>query len=98
MNMHVMAPIAQTGYGYVSMNIIKSLVKNNHNVSLTPIGGSIGAESQEEFELYKSCYEKLPDYDKSCLGIGLNTVVSTPIGTTCIGLFTLLFCITSLAH
>jgi len=69
MNMHVMAPIAQTGYGYVSINIIKSLVKNNHNLSLTPIGGSIGAESQEEFDMFKDCYGKLPDYDESVLKI-----------------------------
>lgn len=64
-----MAPIAQTGYGYVSINIIKALFKQSNKVSLTPIGGSIGAESQEEFEIFKRCYDSLPEYNEKVLKI-----------------------------
>lgn len=79
MNLNIMAPLAQTGYGYVSMNIIKSLYKQRHSISLTPIGGAIGAETEEEAEIFKACYQRLPEYDETVLKIWhqfdlLNTV------------------------
>lgn len=77
--MHIMAPLAQTGYGYVSINIIKSLYNIDKRISITPIGGAIGAENQEDADIFKECYQKQPSYTESVLKIWhqfdlLNTV------------------------
>lgn len=70
MNLHLMAPIGYTGYGYASLNIIKELYNKKDNIGLTPIGQP-SLESNEEATLVQACINQttfLP-YDASALKI-----------------------------
>lgn len=70
MNMYMMAPIGNTGYGYASLNILKSLISNNNEVGLSVIG-SPSVESQDEADIIKQCINSISriSYDSACLKI-----------------------------
>ena len=48
MNMHFMAPIGGTGYGYVALHLLKEL-SSNHGAALSLIGQP-NVENQEQAE------------------------------------------------
>jgi len=70
MNIYMMAPIGSTGYGYASLNILKSLVSNNNQVGLSIIGNP-SLESQEEADIIQQCINTISHipYDSACLKI-----------------------------
>jgi len=69
MNLHLMAPIGFTGYGYASYNLLASLVKEN-NVGLSIIGQP-NPENKEQAELINGATSltNLIPYDAPCLKI-----------------------------
>ena len=69
MNLHLMAPIGYTGYGYASLNILQSLIEEN-NVGLTPIGNP-NPETQAQADLLSHAVnlKDMIPYDAACLKI-----------------------------
>ena len=69
MNLHLMAPVGYTGYGYASMNILSNLIKDN-NVGLSIIGQP-NPDNKEQAELINLAINtsSLIPYDAPCLKI-----------------------------
>ena len=55
MNMHLMAPIGGTGYGYVGLNILKEL-DSNHDIGLSLIGHP-NVENQDQAKFVQRAME-----------------------------------------
>lgn len=68
-NINIISPINQLGYGIASLNIVKSLSRNN-NVALFPIR-PIQIVNQEDAEIIKQCINNSQKFDKnaSCIRI-----------------------------
>lgn len=70
--LNIMCPIGYTGYGYVGLNILRALYKNNHknNIGLYPIGQPhVDNENDASFiQHYMNHFLSLP-YDTACLKI-----------------------------
>jgi glycosyltransferase involved in cell wall biosynthesis len=70
MNINIFAPIGGTGYGNASYNIIKSLKRQNHTVSLVPIGRP-NIESEDQLKIIQECIDNQLrcSYDSPCVKI-----------------------------
>lgn len=70
MNLHYMAPLGYTGYGYTALNILKNLDKEGHTIGLTPIG-SPSVESEEDAVCLNKCINQVQflKYDDPCIKI-----------------------------
>jgi glycosyltransferase involved in cell wall biosynthesis len=68
MNVHMMCPINQTGYGYASSYICKTLEESGHNISLTPIG-QIQADNNDDIKIFQKQFQTLPGYDDPVIKI-----------------------------
>ena len=62
MNINISAVINNTGYGIVSSNIVKQLLKLNNNISLFPITG-ITVDNEEDYLIFKNILEKSKIFD-----------------------------------
>lgn len=69
MNLNIIAPVNQLGYGITSLNLIKALSKEN-NVSLFPIGQP-QVTSQEDAEIISQAIKnsKFTDFNAPCIRI-----------------------------
>ena len=69
MNLNVISPINQLGYGLTGLNIVKALSELEHDVSLFIIGR---AEASNEYAaMLRSCVNNagVPDFNAPCLRI-----------------------------
>ena len=69
MNLNVISPINQLGYGLTGLNIVKALSELEHDVSLFIIGR---AEASNEYaDMLRSCVNNagVPDFNAPCLRI-----------------------------
>jgi|TARA_B100000073_G_scaffold347886_1_gene363801 hypothetical protein len=69
MNLHLMAPVGYTGYGYASMNILQNLYED-HSVGLTTIGNP-NPENQDQSNIISQCNNltSMIPYDSPCIKI-----------------------------
>lgn len=81
MTINYYAPINQTGYGVASINILRNLIKLQHNISYFPIG-SPSVSSQEDYNLIKGLIENNIDFDPKapCVKIWHQFDLATRIG------------------
>lgn len=81
MNLHLMAPIGFTGYGYASYNMLSSLFEE-HNVALTTIGQP-NAENEEQAKLINASTNlvSMIPYDSPCLKIWHQFDLLTRVGS-----------------
>lgn len=63
-NINLMAPINKLGYGVVGLNILKSLIKNNINVTLFPIG-QFEITNKEDNEIIKNAIDNQKSFDRN---------------------------------
>lgn len=70
MNIHLMTPLGVTGYGYVGLNILNELVRNQHDVGLSIIGQP-NAENPEQIDAINQCLRSIHEipYDSPALKI-----------------------------
>jgi glycosyltransferase involved in cell wall biosynthesis len=70
-NINLNCPINSTGYGITSCNILKSLLKQDMNVSLFPIGTNIELNSEQDKLLIQQCLNNSNSFSYSapCLKI-----------------------------
>lgn len=70
MNLQLMCPIGYTGYGYASINLIKALNSQNHNMCLFPIGQP-SVEDESDASLIKHLINNFQSisYDSTCIKI-----------------------------
>jgi glycosyltransferase involved in cell wall biosynthesis len=70
MNINLYAPIGITGYGNVALNLLKQLVKQEHNICLTPIGNP-KVESESDLDLIHHAVGlgSNIDYNATCVKI-----------------------------
>lgn len=61
--LNMMCPIGGTGYGITSLNILKSLIANNVDISLFPIGNSMSANNDEEKTLVLNTVKRSETFD-----------------------------------
>jgi glycosyltransferase involved in cell wall biosynthesis len=79
---NINCPINGTGYGITSLNIVKSLVDLDVDLSLFPIGSKIEVNSQQDSVLIKSLLDKNQtfSYNAPCLKIWHQHDLSLKIG------------------
>jgi glycosyltransferase involved in cell wall biosynthesis len=63
MNLNMLAPINQLGYGVASLNILRELVLLGHDVALFPIGGAVYDVPVEDEEYVKKAQAYANFYD-----------------------------------
>lgn len=81
MNLHLMAPIGFTGYGYASYNLMNALYKE-HNIGLSIIGQP-NPENQAQADVISSCTNtaSLIPYNTPCLKIWHQFDLLTRVGS-----------------
>lgn len=70
MNLQLMSPIGQTGYGYAGLNLLLQLASDDNSIGLN-IMGNPNVESDEQMSIINRCvnYMDLIPYDATCLKI-----------------------------
>ena len=81
MKINYYAPINQTGYGVASINILRNLIKLQHDISYFPIG-SPSVSSQEDYDLIKGLMENNLAFDprSPCVKIWHQFDLATRVG------------------
>ena len=81
MNLNVISPINQLGYGIAGLNIVKSLSELEHEISLFIIGQA--EAGPEHTDMLKSCINKagVPDFSAPCIRIWHQHDMSQFVGT-----------------
>lgn len=81
-NLNLFCPINGTGYGITSLNILKSLVSDNTQVALFPIGNQIQLNSENDREFVEKSLENNVNYDPKapCLKIWHQHDLAAKIG------------------
>ena len=69
MNINIISPINQLGYGIAGLNIVKSLTKENH-ISLWTIGRP-EVTTDDDYKCVLSCTQnaQIPDFHAPCVRI-----------------------------
>lgn len=80
MNLNLIAPINQVSYGLVSLNIVKELAKQNHNVALWPLGQIIVEPSDGPIIERAIERNNMPDWSAPSLKIFHQFAMSESIG------------------
>ena len=81
-NINLNCPINSTGYGITSLNILKSLINHDVNISLFPIGNNLEFNTEDEKQLIKRCLDNSNNfnYTAPCLKIWHQHDLSAKIG------------------
>ena len=66
-NLNLNCAIGETGYGVVSLNILKALSKLDINISLFPMGTSYSVNSEEEKSIIHKLANNATNFDYNSL-------------------------------
>lgn len=80
MNINLMAPINQLGYGITGLNVLKALFNDGHDVSLSVIGNQPQVTNQKDADIVSKAAKRLFFHDAPCIKIWHQNDLSMFVG------------------